>query len=278
MAHTDPLDCITRTLRAAGCVYAEAEAELLQESFDGSVLRDMVSRRVAGTPLEQLLGWADFCGLRVVVEPGVFVPRRRTELLVAQALAADPETVIDICCGSGAVGAALAESIEGLELHAADVDPAAVHCARRNIEPSRVHLGDLYDPLPVYLSGRVDVIVANAPYVPTDEIGSMPSEARDHEPRTALDGGVDGLEVHRRIAQDAPRWLGPNGRLMIETSVGQADRTADIVGRAGFDAQIVRSEELDGTVVVGTVLPTVLPTENTSSMGNSDSEKRVESS
>ncbi len=233
----------------------------------------MVARRVTGVPLEQILGWAEFYGLRIVVEPGVFVPRRRTELLVDEALALHPETVVDICCGSGAVGAALARSIDGLNLHAADIDADAVRCARRNIEPSHVHLGDLYEPLPEELRGRVDVIVANAPYVPTDEIGSMPSEARDHEPRSALDGGADGLHVQRRVAVGAPLWLRDGGHLLIETSVGQADRTSRIIEQAGFATRIVSSDELDATVVVGVVLPT----ENTPTTGNSDSGKRVES-
>lgn len=244
---------IARTLRRAGCVYADNEAELLVDAFIGDELEQAVAQRVTGSPLEYLLGWAEFRGLRILVEPGVFVPRRRTELLVEQALAAEPLIVVDICCGSGAVGAALAALVGDLELHASDIDPVAVRCARRNVEPlgGHVHEGDLYSALPQYLRGRVDAVLANAPYVPTDDIGSMPSEAREHEPRVALDGGFDGLDVHRRIASNAREWLAPGGRLLIETSVRQADATAAIVGAAGFDATVVHSDELDGTIVVG---------------------------
>lgn len=244
---------IVRTLRSAGCVYAEAEAELLAEAFVGDDLEHALTRRVQGMPLEYVLGWAEFCGRRIAVDPGVFVPRKRTELLVHRAVAESPATVLDMCCGTGAVGTALATMLDGLELHASDIDPVAVRCARRNIEPvgGTVHRGDLYDALPFGLRGRVDVIVANAPYVPTDAIGSMPSEARDHEPTWALDGGVDGLDVHRRIAESAASWLAPCGTLLIETSRGQADGTARLLSAAGFEADIVHCEDFDGTVVVG---------------------------
>ncbi|MGA9871754.1 MAG: putative protein N(5)-glutamine methyltransferase [Rhodococcus sp. (in: high G+C Gram-positive bacteria)] len=240
-------------LRSAGCVYAEDEARLLMEKFDGSLIERAIARRVEGIPLEHLLGWADFGGLRIAVEPGVFVPRRRTRLLVEQAAPLMPHTVLDVCCGSGAVGVALAHAVTGLSLHAVDIEPAAVRCARRNVEPvgGHVYQGDLYEPLPDALRGGVDVLVANAPYVPTSAIGSMPSEARDHEPRSALDGGADGLDVQRRIVTGAGPWLAPGGQLLIETSVAQAEGTARIVEAAGFRAAVVHCDKLDGTVVVG---------------------------
>nr|WP_296774318.1 putative protein N(5)-glutamine methyltransferase [Rhodococcus sp. (in: high G+C Gram-positive bacteria)] len=254
------------TLRAAGCVYAEIEAQLLSDAFAGAELDAMVARRAAGIPLEQLLGWAEFCGLRILVAPGVFVPRRRTELLVREAAARRPRKVVDICCGSGAVGAALVHRLADLDLCSADIDPVAVLCARRNIEPlgGQVYEGDLYSALPQHLRGIVDVVVANAPYVPTDAIGSMPPEARDHEPLVALDGGADGLDVHRRIAVDAREWLSDGGSVLVETSVRQAERTAAIFADAGLDPTVIHSEDLDGTVVVGAFRSgAVLPTENT---------------
>ncbi|MCC8927978.1 MAG: putative protein N(5)-glutamine methyltransferase [Rhodococcus sp. (in: high G+C Gram-positive bacteria)] len=242
---------ITERLRAAGCVYAEIEAGLLLDAFAGEELEQAVAQRVAGTPLEQLLGWAEFCGLRVLVEPGVFVPRRRTSLLVAKAVECDPHVVIDICCGSGAVGLALAHSVADIEVHAADIDAAAARCARRNLAPigGHVYEGDLYSPLPQSIRGHADVIVANAPYVPTAAISSMPPEARDHEPRVALDGGPDGLALHRRIAAEAAEWIAPGGTLLIETSVRQADDTAAIVAALGFEPTVVHSDEFDATIV-----------------------------
>jgi release factor glutamine methyltransferase len=172
----------------------------------------------------------------------------------AAALAPPRPLVVDLCCGTGAVGAALAARLDGIELYVADVDPAAVRCARRNVPPAvgRVLEGDLDAPLPASLLGRVDVLVANAPYVPTGALATMPPEARDHEARVALDGGADGLDVQRRIAAAAPRWLRPGGALVIETSEGQAPRTVAAMTAAGLGARVERSEELDGTVVVGT--------------------------
>ena len=247
---------IVRELRAAGCVYAELEADLLAEAFSGRRLEAAISRRIAGVPLEQMLGWAEFCGLRIAVEPGVFVPRRRTEYLVREAAASNPKVVVDLCCGSGAVGVALADLVDDLEVHATDIDAAAVRCARRNLASigGEVHEGDLYSALPQSIRGRVDAIVANAPYVPTGAICSMPSEARDHEPRIALDGGADGLDLHRRIASEARGWLARGGRLLLETSVRQADATAAVVADYGFDPTVGHSAELGGTIVSATAL------------------------
>jgi release factor glutamine methyltransferase len=246
---------IVSTLRAAGCVFAEDEARLLTESASGPAeLGEMVSRRSAGLPLEQVVGWAEFCGLRFAVRPGVFVPRRRTELLAHQAvsLARQGAAVLDLCCGTGAVGAAVARACPGIELHASDVDPVAVECARENLAGlGSVHESDLYRALPPALKGSVDLILCNAPYVPTDEITLMPPEARDHEPRQALDGGHDGLDIQRRVIDQAGEWLRLNGYLIMETSVKQAAETAKAFDRAGFTATIVTSEELDATIAVG---------------------------
>src|SRR5688500_11534193 len=197
---TARLDDVIARLRAAGCVFAEAEARLLTDATGTpSELDALVARRVGGEPLEHVLGWVEFCGLRIAVDPGVFVPRRRTEVLVREAVSLAPPgaVVVDLCCGSGALGVALASTVGGVELHAADLDPAAVSCARRNVGAvgGRVHAGDLFDALPSGLRGRVDLLLANVPYVPSAGIGSMPREAREHEPRRALDGGADGLDV-----------------------------------------------------------------------------------
>jgi release factor glutamine methyltransferase len=202
-----------------------------------------VQRRVAGEPLEQIVGWAEFCGIRVAVAPGVFVPRRRTEALVDLAVAIivdlDRPVVVDLCCGTGAIGVAVAAREPPTELHAADLDPAAVACARRNVTMGEVHEGDLYDALPAGLRGRIDVLAVNAPYVPTDEIALMPTDARDHEHRIALDGGPDGLALHRRVAAGAATWLRPGGTLLIETSRPQADGTAAACAAAGLAAGVV---------------------------------------
>jgi release factor glutamine methyltransferase len=262
MTPGDSESAVVARLRTAGCVFAEDEARLLIAAASGPAeLAAMMDRRVAGLPLEHVLGWAEFCGLRVVVGPGAFVPRRRSEFLVRQAVASGTgavPVVLDLCCGCGAVGLAVATALARAELHttelyAADIDPGATPYARRNLAAigGRVYEGDLYDPLPAGLRGRVDVLVVNAPYVPTSEIGLMPPEARLHEPLVALDGGPDGVAIHRRIAAQAPEWLGTGGRLLIETSDRQAALTRAAMEAAGLSTSIAGNDMLDATVVIG---------------------------
>ncbi len=160
--------------------------------------------------------------------------------------------VLDLCCGSGAVGAAVTARLPGAEVWASDVDPAAVACARQNLDPGRVVEGDLFAGLPRGLRRSFDVVVVNAPYVPTDAIPGMPPEARDHEPRHALDGGPDGVDLHRRVAAGVGEWLRPGGRLVVETSRGQSSLTVAACEAAGLAACIVADGERDATAVVGT--------------------------
>ena len=236
---------VAARLRAAGCVYAEDEADLLiAAARTPAELTALVSRRAAGQPLEHVLGWAEFRGLRISVDPGVFVPRRRTEFLAGQAIAlARPgAVVVDLCCGSGALGAALAGAVAGAQVHAADIDPAAVRCARRNLAAAgRVYQGDLYGPLPAALRGRVDILLANVPYVPAGEVALLPPEARDYEARAALDGGPDGLGVLRRVTAGAPAWLAPGGHLLSEISERQVAAATAAATAAGLAARVDRS-------------------------------------
>jgi release factor glutamine methyltransferase len=240
-------------------VFAEDEAVLLIEAAaDLDQLEAMVAQRKRGLPIEHIVGWAEFAGHRIVVDHNVFVPRRRTEFLAIQAIAVTRAgaVVLDMCCGSGAVAFAVASAAPGIKIHAVDIEPSAVRCASRNLNPlgGLVYEGDLYAPLPAAIRGRIDVIVANAPYVPTDAIGLLPREARLHEPAVTLDGGLDGLEIQRRIAERAPLWLATGGHLLIETSDRQAPLTSEIFTTNGFATAVVESEELGATVVVG-VLP-----------------------
>lgn len=236
-------------LRAAGCVFAENEAALLVAE-NRPDLDDMVRRRVGGEPLEYVLGWAAFAGIRVAVDAGVFVPRHRTELLVDEALnLCEPDSVVvDLCCGAGAIGAVMLARMPRLDLYAADIDPVAVATARTNLPPERVFEGDLFDALPGHLRGRIAVLAVNTPYVPTDAIALMPPEARDFEHHVALDGGPDGLDVQRRVAGLAKEWLAPGGSLLVEASERQATESAAIFAAAGLSTRIV--EDDDACVVV----------------------------
>jgi release factor glutamine methyltransferase len=250
---------VVARLRAAGCVWAEAEAELLLEAAGGAAgLESLVARRVAGEPLELVLGWVGFLGRRLRVAPGVFVPRRRTELLARTALAeaaarsrpgdAGRVVVVEMCCGVAPVAACLPDAVEA---HAADVSAVALDCARANAPRAAVHEGDLYDALPRGLRGRVEVLAANAPYVPTGRVADMPPEARDHEPLVSLDGGVDGVDVHRRLAAAASGWLAPGGVLVVETGRSQVGLTSAAMEAAGLTTRVVEDPAIGGCVAVG---------------------------
>lgn len=286
---------IVERLRASGCVFAEDEAALIVETArDATEVAAMVERRVAGEPLEYVVGWASFCGLRIAVEPGVFIPRRRTEFLVAEALRVvhDGAVVVDLGCGSGALAAAVAAQtnrhstaaggsaargsagIAGPEtpstartagpgvrrsvgVYAADIEPVAVRCARRNLAPfgGVVFEGDLFAALPDDLRGRVDVLLSNVPYVPTDEIRLLPPEARLYEPRVTLDGGPDGLATLRRVVAGAGEWLTPGGHLYVEMSDRQAPVAQAVMAAAGMTAEVVTDDDLGANVVHGWLDP-----------------------
>lgn len=252
---------VVARLRAAGCVFADEEsALLLSEAGSAAELDGLVARRVAGEPLEYVLGWAAFGGHRVSVGPPVFIPRRRSELMVREAVAIlgrrvenTAPAVVDLCCGSGAIGAAILAAVPGAHLHASDIDAIAVEFARHNLAGSgaAVYLGDLYGPLPSALKFRTDVVVANVPYVPSAEIALMPAESRGFEARHAVDGGPDGLDVARRVATDAVHWLRPGGSLLIEIGGAQAYGAIELFGASGLRPRIVADDDLSATIVVG---------------------------
>lgn len=265
---TPPAWLVAR-LRAAGCVFAEDEAAVLVEAATSPAeLAQMLQRRVEGHPLEHVVGWVEFAGRRVVVDEGVFVPRRRSELLVREAVAhlaraarparTVPPTrrapvVVDLCCGCGAIGMAIATAVPGIDLLAADLDPVAVRCAARNVAAvgGTAVQGDLFEALPVRLRGRVDVLVANAPYVPTGAIALMPPEARDHEPVAALDGGPDGTDILCRVIAGAPPWLAPGGLVLVEVGRTQRRTIVRELNRNRLHPRIVVDDDLGGMVATG---------------------------
>ncbi|MFW6775020.1 putative protein N(5)-glutamine methyltransferase [Nocardioides sp. CPCC 205120] len=252
-------------LRAAGCVYAEDEAAALlgaagRPGRGATWLADAVARRVAGAPLEHLLEEVVLAGERIAVAPGVFVPRARTRVLVDVARERLPlgGVLLELCCGAAPVATLVGRDRPDVTALAADVDAAAVAVARRNLAglgglagPAEAHGGDLYDALPPRWRGRVDVLAANAPYVPSAAVATMPREARDHEPRVALDGGPDGTSVQQRVLAGAAAWLRPGGILAIETSRAGAPALADRFRAHGFVPEVRVDDDVDGTAVVG---------------------------
>jgi release factor glutamine methyltransferase len=246
---------LTARLRAAGCVFAEEEADrLLAAAPDAETLESMVRRRVDGVPLEHVLGFADFAGVRLVVTDGVFVPRHRTELLttIARAMLTEGGVVLDLCCGTGALGLVVVKGFSGVRLVATDIDPAAVDCARRNLSgiTEEVFAGDLFSAVPSNLRGTVDLLLANVPYVPTGEIAYLPEEFRVHEARAALDGGRDGLDVLRRVAAEAADWLAPGGALLTETGTDQLATARALLRAGGLHPRTITDEDTETNVVL----------------------------
>lgn len=252
-------------LRACGCVYAEDEARVLLAASDSpAVLDEMVGRRCAGEPLEHVVGWAEFCGRRALVSPGVFVPRRRSELLARcavelarsaherAALSGDRAAVLDMCCGSGAIALTVASEVPGVRLMAVDTSTEAVACATANLAAfgCEVLCGDLFEPLPPSAKGSFDIIVANTPYVPSDEIDLLPAEARCFEPRSTLDGGPDGLDLQRRLFDGARSWLRSGGHVAVETSERQLRVSQSIAVGLGYRVTVRRDDRLGATVAV----------------------------
>jgi release factor glutamine methyltransferase len=227
-------DDVVGRLAAAGCVAANAEAEeLLRAAPDEMTLERWIVRRERGEPLAWITGSVVFCGRRVHVVPGVYVPRPQTEQLAWRAADRLPNDglAVDLCTGSGAVAAHLSAEVRSATVVGVDVEERAVACARRNGVTAMV--GDLDAALraqPV-----ADVVTAVAPYVPTEELAHLPSDVVRYEPRRALDGGADGLDVARRVVGGAARLLRVGGWLLLELGGDQDARLAPSLDAAGFD-------------------------------------------
>ena len=211
-----------------------------------SAFEALVARRAAHEPLQHLLGFEDFRGLRLRVTPEALIPRPETEGLVEWALelfdamtASGPPLMVDVGTGSGAIACALATARPAVQVLAVEASPAALTVAAKNVcalgLAGRVRLmrGDLLGPVAAH-AGRVAMIVANLPYLPSAVIPTLPREVRDFEPRAALDGGPDGLGLLRRLVTAAPHALRPGGRLVLEIGEEQAGALASLMAAEGF--------------------------------------------
>lgn len=214
-------------LRRGGLVAAEEEAdELIAAAAGDAELDAMLARRLNGEPTAWITGHTTFLGVRVSVDPGVYVPRWKTESIAQHALAhLTPNGIaVDLCTGSGAIGAFLKVHRPDARVIGTDIDQRAVDNARRNgIE---AYAGSLFDPLPAELRQRVDVIVSVPPYVPDAMLALLPRDVLAHEPVHALSGGVDGLATVEQIAAAASHWLTPGGAVVVEVGLDQVDKTA----------------------------------------------------
>jgi release factor glutamine methyltransferase len=236
---------VTRMLAKAGCVAPGEEAdELLQAAAgDQDVLHDLVARRTNGEPIAWLTGSVSFCGVELLVSPGVYVPRWQTEPLARRAAALLPPAgvAVDLCTGAGAIAAVLASAVPTARVLATELDADAAQCARRN--GVEVLEGFLDDPLPRELEHRVDVLTAVVPYVPTGSLRLLPRDVQAFEPRLALDGGVDGTDLLAEVARRSPGWLRPGGWLLLELGGDQDDPIARLLNELGFEAAEVMTDE-----------------------------------
>jgi release factor glutamine methyltransferase len=207
-------------------------------------LEKMLARRLTGEPLEWIVGSVEFCGLRLRVDPGVYVPRPQSELVARRAAARLPPdgVAVDLCTGSGAIAAVLMRERPGARVVASDLDERAVVCAREN--GVEAYAGDLFAPLAIEAA---DVVTAVVPYVPTTELPLLQRDALTFESALCYDGGVDGLDVVRRVVAGAADVLRPGGALLVELGGRQPDVVRiDLAGR-GF-AEIAELRDEDGEV------------------------------
>lgn len=236
-------------LAAAGFVAAADEADQLlgAAAADPAVLDGLVERRLRGEPLAWVTGRTSFCGVEVVIDPGVYVPRPQSEALARRAAARLSEggAAADLCTGSGAIARVLGLAQPNARVLAGDVDERAVACARRNGVDARV--GDLFDVVPRDLVGALDVVVAVVPYVPTAALALLPSDTFRFEAGRAYDGGADGTDVLRRLLAGAPRFLRPGGALLVELGGEQARQLSGDLQVTGFSDVTVLTDE-DGDV------------------------------
>ena len=221
-------------------LYAYFDRPLSPE--ERAALREGVRRRATGEPLQYVTGEVAFRHLVLKVRPGVLIPRPETEVLVDAALPAIDAAVavrgsaiaLDLCTGSGCVALALAQERSAARVVATDLSPVSVAVAAENAErlglAGRVDVreGDLTASVPEELLGRVDLVVSNPPYVPSAEVPNLPAEVAGFEPHLALDGGVDGLDVFRRILGESRRWLLPgSGILAVELDERRVQQAAE---------------------------------------------------
>jgi release factor glutamine methyltransferase len=234
---------IVERLASAGCVAPEEEARELQARVpDDRTLEDWLLRRERGEPLAWITGATTFCGRRIHVDPGVYVPRLQSEELARRAAALLPDggRAVDLCTGCGAIAVTMSAVCPSATVVGVDLDPLAVANARRNgVESVRADLGD------ALRSNTFDVVTCVAPYVPTGALRLLPSDVLRYEPSLALDGGDEGLDVLRRVVVSAARLLRPAGWLLLEVGGSQDEGLESALDDSGFGTVETWVDEAD---------------------------------
>jgi len=231
-------------------LYLNFERALAPAEMDG--LRELVRRRGLREPLQHITGSTSFCGLEIAVNRHVLIPRPETELLAEaggsflSTLNSQPSTALDFGTGSGCLAIALAAKCSSAKIFALDVATDALTLARQNAVANKVASrieflqSDRFATLPDAI--RFDLIISNPPYVPSAEIESLEPEVRDHDPRLALDGGVDGLDFYRQLATEARKFLKTNGKIMLEFGDGQAEAIQKIFENQNWVVEAVKDD------------------------------------
>ena len=205
-----------------------SEERILRIAQVKEILR-IADERLTGRPLWYIIGDADFCGYKIKVDERVLIPRPETEELVQQVVAAAEEgnSILDLCTGSGAIAIAVYKELEKnkrkASVTASDISEEALALAKENAEENGADIAFVQSDLFSRIRGRFDIIVCNPPYIPSGDIAGLQREVRDFEPRLALDGGADGLDYYRRIAEDAGKYLVRGGMLVMEVGLGEAE-------------------------------------------------------
>lgn len=221
----------------------------------------LIDRRAAGEPLQYILGSQEFMGLNFAVNPSVLIPRQDTETLVELALKRAGEkkrslSILDMCCGSGAIAVSMAHFLPKAKITACDISLEALEVARgnaaRNGLNGRIEFreSDLFfmtkRKKTVRIKDSFDMILSNPPYIPTQDIDTLQTEVRDHEPIKAFDGGSDGLDFYRRIAEDAFGSLKKDGLMFLEIGCDQAEAVTSLLSGAGYYSEIEVHKDLTG--------------------------------
>ena len=211
--------------------------------------KNLLDRRAWGEPVAYLTGSKEFMGLDFIVTPAVLIPRPDTELMVETALTflkseGGGSLAADVGTGSGAIAVSMANFVPGLQVYAIDLSPDALDIARQNATlhqvDQRVNFlqGNLLQPIPEDLQGRVSVITANLPYIPSGEISGLMPDVKDYEPHLALDGGCDGLDLYRLLMPQAYNLLKSGGLLLMEIGPGQGEGAKKILPEEQWQAEV----------------------------------------